>query len=127
MKEKIKESEITKFIIALENESSIKAAAESIGIGERTAHRWLNDPDCVHALAEFNRQTRTAAALIVAEARLSANKDLIQLSKSAKSESVRLKAILALLDRDFPFLAEMEMDARVRLIEDEFQKLSRKE
>jgi len=48
-------------ILALLNEPNIKKAAETAGIGERTLHRWLDEPD-------FSRSYRRARRLAFSQA-----------------------------------------------------------
>ena len=40
------------FITALFEHNTIRAAAESVGVTDRTARRWLSDPEIIAALRE---------------------------------------------------------------------------
>jgi hypothetical protein len=83
----------------------------------------LEDEVTVRIISDFNRETRSLAALISAEGRLQAYRNLVDLATNAKSESVKLRANLALINLSSPFITEMEMDARVTLVEKELKEL----
>lgn len=126
MNKEIKEMDFTKLTIAMFGEKTIKDAAEAIGVSESTAYRWLNDPECLRVVAKFNRESNSAAALIAVVAKCQAMKNIEDLSKNAVSESVRLKANLTLIEYDFKFTFELEVDARLRELRGEIERMKAK-
>lgn len=44
-------------IVALLNQPTVRAACEAIGVGERTIHRWLDDPAFAEAYRRARRET----------------------------------------------------------------------
>ena len=126
MKEELRKNKITNLAFALHEKGSIKGAAAAINIDERTAHRWLQDPNNLEIIINFNREVRTRGAIILAEGKLGAYENLVQLSQSANSDSVQLKACLAIIELDFPLMSEMEQDLRATKMERLFHEFGMK-
>src|SRR5512134_198746 len=85
-------------IIALLNEPTIQKAAEAAGVGERTLHRWLDDP----AFSKVYRRTRREAfshaiALTNRYAPHAVNTLVKVMSDTAASHNARVSAATALL------------------------------
>src|SRR5688572_492483 len=85
-------------IIALLNETTIKAAAESVGISEVTLHRWLKLPAFLEAFRTARRATVEKATALIQNSAWAAAATLVRLPGSS-SDSVKLRASQALLDQ----------------------------
>ena len=74
----------TKLVIALAGGATVRTAAKAAGIGERTAHRHLEDPD-------FRRQVQKARAAMIDQA-------TGQLARSSTRAAGTLRKLLASAD-----------------------------
>src|SRR5688572_19110506 len=85
-------------IIALLNETTTKAAAESVGVSEVTLHRWLKLPAFREAYRAARRDTVEKATALIQNSTWAAASTLVRLLGSS-SDSVKLRAAQALLEQ----------------------------
>ena len=104
-------------IASLATGASIKEAAAQAGVGERTAHRRLNDPSFRQQLVETKgRMLETVSAKLSSSAG-AACEELERLLKKAKSESVRLAAARVILEQVLRMRDLVEIDQRLTALE----------
>lgn len=103
--------------LAVASGEALLFAAKRLGIGVRTAKRWNADPEFRARVAALRAEhiERTLSRLSVSSAAAAA--ELARLMTQSTSETVRLAASKAILDR-LPTLAEyFEYSERVRALE----------
>jgi hypothetical protein len=94
----------------------IKAAANEIGVGERTAHSWLEDPRYQTYVTTLRRRLLDEAVGRLTGAATGAVEALEGLLQDA-SGAVRLKAALGLLDMMIRVHGYAELEGRVAALE----------
>jgi hypothetical protein len=85
-------------IIALLNEPTVKRAADSIGVDERTVHRWLDEPNFSRAYSRARRQGFSQAISLVQKYAPMAVQNLAKIANDVKAPpAARVSASTALL------------------------------
>jgi hypothetical protein len=95
---------------------SIKAAAEEVGVGERTAHSWLDRPDYrafVHGLRARLLDEAVGRLAGAANAAVATLVDLLD----DESPTVRLRAATGVLDALLKVRENVELSDRVARLE----------
>jgi len=106
----------SELILSLASGRTVKEAAELAGIGERTAHRRLDDPEYCRRIQDARAEMMTQAMGKLADASIEAVETLVRLLR-AKSETVRLGASRAILEAG-PRLRELtELETRLAELE----------
>ncbi|MEE2528307.1 hypothetical protein V1639_04580 [Pseudarthrobacter sp. J75] len=95
---------------------SIRAAAESAGVGESTLRRWLTQADFQNEYRRLSRETHQQAVSAVLSAQLEAVAVLTRLLAS-RSPDVRLRAAGKLLDLGHRIAAD-DLDQRLTRLEE---------
>ena len=103
-------------LVALASGATIKQAANTAGVAEKTAHRRLADPAFRARLTALRTELLDAAAGRLAAAGTGAV-DALQALLTAESEAVRLGAARSLLDLCFKSVDILTWDSRVAEIE----------
>lgn len=107
-----------KAIAALLGEPTIKAAAEKLGIGERTLHTWLGEPAFE---AAYRAARRDAVRQAVAQLQRSAGSAAATLASIAENKAerghVRVQAARAVLELAIRAVELEDLDARLRALE----------
>jgi len=107
-------------ILSLARGKTVREAAESAGIGERTAHRRLSEPVFLRLVQETRAEMMTRAMGKLADASIEAVETLVSLLK-AESETVRLGAARTILEAG-PRLRELtDMETRLADLERRFE------
>jgi hypothetical protein len=88
------------FVLALAGGATVRAAAKKSAIGERTGHRWLQDPVFRERVDEVRDAMFERGVRRLANGAAAAAVTLHRLLK-AKSEAIRLSAARALLELCF--------------------------
>lgn len=108
-----------KGVTALLNYSTVEAAAQSIGVGERTMYRWLEDPQFVEELHKSQEELLHLSS-----------RRLVHLSNKAidvigeilqnpdASDSNRLRAIKIVFDQILKLRSLLEVEERIANIEE---------
>ena len=104
-------------IIALLNETTTKAAAESVGVTEVKLHRWLKRPLFREAFRTARREAVEKATALIQNSTWSAATTLVRLLGSG-SDSVKLRAAQAILDQAHKGLEIMDFEERLLAVED---------
>jgi hypothetical protein len=94
----------------------IKLAAEEVGVGERTAHTWLDDPSFRALVAGLRTRMLDAAVGRMADLAGAAVTTLGGLLKD-DSPTVRLRASLGILDMLIKLHEHVEFDGRLAALE----------
>jgi hypothetical protein len=94
----------------------IKAAAEEVRIGERTAHKWLEDPEYRAFVAALRGRLLEEAVGRLADAAGKAVQTLCDLLDDPKSH-VRLRAALGVLDTLLKVREHVEFEGRIARLE----------
>ncbi len=103
-------------ILSLARGKTVREAAESAGIGERTAHRRLSEPVFLQLVQETRAEMMTRAMGKLADASIDPVETLVTLLK-AESENVRLGAARTILEAG-PRLRELvESETRLAALE----------
>jgi hypothetical protein len=103
-------------ITALAAGHSIKEAAKIAGVGERTAHRRLDDPAFKERVNEMRGEFLSEAVGRLSDATTEAAKTLRSLLDS-KSDSVRLSAARTILEFAPKLRETVEMERRIAVLE----------
>jgi transposase len=103
---------------ALASGASIKDAAKMAGIGERTAHRRLSEPEFQQRIAELRMQLLSEAVGRLTDATTEAAETMRSLLQS-KSGSVRLSAARAIMEYAPKLREAVELERRMAQIEAE--------
>ena len=107
-----------RFVAAVLESPSIRAACKLAQVGERTGWKYLRDPAVKAELAR-----RQDAALAMATAQVAADctgslAELRRLRDGAESEHVRVAAARAILAAVLPMVEKNDLAARVAALED---------
>jgi transposase-like protein len=111
-------------ISALLSEATLSAAAERIGVNEATLRRWLRQADFTAAYREARRQVVEKAIAQLQQSSWAASTTLLKLL-GAQSESVRLRAAVAILDHANKRLEMIDFEERLTALERQGWKASR--
>jgi transposase-like protein len=103
-------------IMALLSETTIAAAAEKVGIGEATLHRWLKLDAFREAYRAARRDTVEKAMALIQNSTWAAATTLVRLLGSS-SDSVKLRAAQALLDQASKGLETLDFEERLLAVE----------
>ncbi len=106
-----------KALAALLTCRTIGAAAKKAGVGERTLHRWLNDPVFRQAYLAARRQVLEQATSVLQRASASAVAAL-QKNLSCGTPAAEIAAAKAILDYGFKAVETEEFDARLSRLEE---------
>jgi hypothetical protein len=87
------------FIAALLTNPSIEAAAKSVGIGNATAWRWMQDPNFATQYREARREVMRHATARLQEAAREAVECLRDVQRTGESESARVSAARTILEQ----------------------------
>jgi transposase len=107
-------------ITALAAGHSIKEAAKIAGVGERTAHRRLDDPAFKERVSEMRTEFLSEAVGRLSDATTEAAKTLRSLLES-KSDSVRLSAARSILEFAPKLRETVELERRLAALEAEME------
>jgi AcrR family transcriptional regulator len=103
-------------IVAMASGRTVAEAAASAGISPRTAYRRLNDVDIRWCIREARTDLLEQAVGRLADAATAAVETLVE-NLAAPSETVRVRAAVALLDQLAKLRAATETDARLTALE----------
>jgi transposase-like protein len=103
-------------IAALLSEATISAAAEKVGVGEVTVHRWLKLSHFVAAYREARRQAVEKGIAQLQQANWAAATTLIRLLGSG-SDSVKLRAAQTILDHSNKGVEFLDFEQRLAALE----------
>jgi hypothetical protein len=107
----------TALILALARGEGVPAAAKAAGLAERTARRRANDPDFRQQVSRVRCDLLARAAGILADQSTAAARTLADLL-SSPSETVRLRAAVALLDSAMKAVEASDVADRVIALEE---------
>jgi HEAT repeat protein len=102
--------------LLLASGKAIKAAATEIGIGERTAHTWLEDDGFRGLVAAIRGRSFSEAVGKLSDSAGAAVDELRNLLRDPNS-SVRLRAALGILDQTVRAVELLDMVERVESLE----------
>lgn len=117
MQRSIRAMQEDKAIAALLSTPSISSAAKESGIGQRTLHRWLDDPLFVAKLNAAKKTLIQSALNELQRHTLHAVRTLVELMQPAYSEVTRLGASRSILEYSFKAVAIEELERRLNAIE----------
>ena len=100
------------FVLSIASGLTIKDAAKSAGISERTAHRRLDDPKTKSSIKEARCAMLQDAVLRLTAASTGAAETLRELTQ-AKSEQVRLAAARSILELSHRLKEATEFESRL--------------
>lgn len=103
-------------IAALLSEATVSAAAIRIGVNEVTLWRWLKLPEFNVAYKEARRQVMEKAIAQLQNSTWAASTTLVRLL-GAHSDSVRLRAAMAILDQANKGLEMLDFEERLAALE----------
>jgi hypothetical protein len=103
-------------IAGLLSETTVSAAAEKAGVGEVTLYRWLKLPDFLAAYRAARREVVEKAVAQLQQSSWAASTTLLRLL-GAESESVRLRAAMAILDHASKGVELLELEERIAAVE----------
>ena len=104
-------------LAALMTSATVKSAAALSGVGERTLHRWLRDPDFAAQLAHVEAELVDSAARRLLSLTDDAIRSLAQLSAGAEDDGVRLRTAVAILDQAARWRESASIEKRVVALE----------
>ncbi len=93
-----------------------KAAADALGIDERTARRRAARPEFRRFVAAMRRELLAGAVGRLAD-RMNAAADVLGKLLESPNEAIRLKAAVALLDHGLKAVVMTELEERIDIIE----------
>jgi hypothetical protein len=103
-------------VAALLAEATVAAAAQRTGVAEVTLLRWLRQPDFKASYREARRQVVEKAVAQRQQSSWAASTTLLKLL-GAGSESVRLRAAVAILDHANKGLEALDLEERLASLE----------
>jgi phage terminase small subunit len=103
-------------IAALLSEATVASAAERAGISEVTLWRWLKQPEFKAPYREARREVVEKAVAQLQQSSWAASTTLLKLL-AAQSESVRLRAAMAILDHANKGLEMIDFEERIAALE----------
>jgi hypothetical protein len=110
-------------IAALLSETTVSAAAEKAKVHEVTLYRWLKQQDFLAAYREARRQVVEKAFAQLQNSTWAASTTLLKLLGSS-SDSVRLRAAIAILDQAGKAVELLDLDERISALEQQTEFLS---
>ncbi|MCC7421731.1 MAG: hypothetical protein IT428_15730 [Planctomycetaceae bacterium] len=105
-------------ILELSSGKSVPEAANAAGVGDRTVYRRLSDPAFQTRLAEAKKTIVARALEKLSESSVAAVETLVVLLKS-DADTVRLSAAKAILETGLRMKQMVELEDRLRRLEDE--------
>ena len=111
------DSKRARALAALMTSATVKSAAALSGVGERTLHRWLRDPEFAAQLAQVEAELVDAAARRLLSLTDDAIRSLAQLSAGAEDDGVRLRTAVAILDQAARWRESVSIEKRVVALE----------
>ena len=108
---------------ALLSEQTLAGAAEKAGISQPTLRRWLKQDDFLAAYREARRQVVEKAVAQLQNSAWAASTTLLKLLGSS-SDSVRLRAAMAILDHAHKGVELLDIDERIAALEQQNEYLS---
>lgn len=111
------DSKRARALAALMTSGTVKSAAALSGVGERTLHRWLRDPEFAAQLAAAEAELVDAAARRLLSLTDDAIRSLAQLSAGAEDDIVRLRAAVAILDQAASWRESASIERRIFVLE----------
>jgi hypothetical protein len=106
---------------ALLSEQTLGAASEQAGVSEATLRRWLKVPEFLAAYREARRQVMEKAIAQLQESSWAASTTLIRLLGSG-SDSIRLRAALAILEQANKGLELIDFEERLAALEEQTER-----
>ena len=103
-------------IMALLSESTLASAAERIRVSDVTLGRWLKRPEFDAAYKDARRQVMEKAVAQLQNSTWAASTTLVRLL-GAGSDSVRLRAAMAILDQANKGLEMLDFEERLAALE----------
>jgi len=100
-------------VLALLRERTVSEAAAAAGVGERTLYKWLKLPEFKAALADASRALFADAIDKLRAEAPEAVETIRELRVSAQTDSVRLRAALAVFD----VIAKADLEEMTRRLE----------
>ncbi len=101
---------------ALLSEQTIASAANQVGISEVTLRRWLKQPDFLAAYRATRREVVEKAVAQLQQSSWAASTTLLKLLVSS-SDSVRLRAAVAILDHAAKGVELIDFEERLSALE----------
>jgi hypothetical protein len=95
--EELPEKQKTELALAIAQGASVKAWALANAVNERTAYRWAADPRVRALVDDTRRRTVDRAVGIMTKRATWAAREITRLGEHAESESVKLRALQAVL------------------------------
>ena len=111
------DSKRVRALAALMTSATVKSAAALSGVGERTLHRWLRDPEFAAQLARVESELVDAAARRLLSLTNDAIHSLAQLSAGAEDDGVRLRTAIAILDQAARWRESTSIERRILVLE----------
>jgi hypothetical protein len=105
------------FIAALMAHPSIEAAAKSVGIGNATAWRWMQDPSFAEQYREARREAMRHTTARLQEAAREAVECLREVQRAGESESARVSAARTILEQALKAADLQDVQARLDMLE----------
>ena len=96
---------------------TVTDAAQEAGISARQLHRWLNEPGFVAELQRHEAATIDHVARRLTQATQTALDEVLRVLENGASDSLRLRAALALLDIVLRWHELRSIDARLAALE----------
>ncbi len=103
-------------VAALLSETTVAAAAERPGVNEATLYRWLKQDDFKAAFRAARREVVEKAIAQLQQSSWAASATLLKLLASA-SDSVRLRAAMAILDQANKGVEQLDFEERLSALE----------
>jgi len=104
-------------ILALLSEPTISAAAEKVGVSEVTLHRWQKLPAFQEEYRAARRYAMERATALLQNSAWAASTTLMRLLNSS-SDSVRLRAAIAILEHGSKGLEVLDFEQRLIDVEE---------
>jgi hypothetical protein len=104
-------------ILALACGASIETAAQKVGVGPRTVHRRLKDPEFMRRLDEVRGEMLKRTTDMLTAAALEAVRTLVSLQSAATAAAVRLGAARAILEIGVKYRETNDLAQRILTLE----------
>jgi hypothetical protein len=104
---------------AIAQGATIAKWAEDNDVGERTAYRWAKEPEVRAEVESIRRRALDQAIGLMAERAAWAVKGIVTLGENAKSESVRLSALRAVMSDFVSVSNHAGLEVRMAEIEEQ--------
>jgi transposase len=106
-----------KAIAALLSERTIRDAAKTAGVNEKTLYTWLNEKDFRAALRSAEKDILDGVTRRLSAGQTLALDTLEKLVKSARHESTKLRASVAWLEMSLKFRDMQDIEERLTALE----------